>query len=106
MACVVVLSGRRCLAVRMVATFSMTKIAVKTKVGCCRDRALLVFYRMALMVLGTKSVGDLEIAFTRGRRVVHRTQILVWESTEYLLVFWEEAQRGFMSVRGEQETVG
>ena len=66
-ACVVVLSGRRCLAVRMVATFSMTEIAVKTRVWW------LVFDRMALMVLGTKSVGDSEIAFTRGRRVVYRT---------------------------------
>jgi len=106
-ACVVVLSGRRCLAVRMVATtFSMTEIAVKTKVGCCRDWALLVFYRMALMVLGTKSVGDLEIAFTRGRRVVHRTQIQVGESAGYTpLLFWEEARRGFLSVRGERETI-
>ena len=46
------------------------------------------------------------VRLTRGRRVVHRTQILVGESTEYLLVFWEDARRGFMSVRGEQETVG
>ena len=54
-----------------------------------------------------KSVGDLEIAFTRGRRVVHRTQIQVGESAGYTpLLFWEEARRGFMSVRGEQITVG
>ena len=76
----------------MVATFSMTEIAVKTKFGCCRDWALLVFYRMALMVLGTKAIGDLEIAFTRGRRVVHRTQILVGESTRCSLVFWETTE--------------
>jgi hypothetical protein len=59
------------------------------------------------MVPGTKAVGDLGIAFTRGRRVVHRTRMLVGESAEYsLLLFWEEARRGFMSVRGEQITVG
>jgi len=59
------------------------------------------------MVPGTKAVGDLEIAFSRGRRVVHRTRMLVGESAEYsLLLFWEEARRGFMSVRGEQITVG
>ena len=65
-----------------------------------------MLYRIILMVSWTKAVGDLEIAFTRGRRVVYRTQMLVGESTEYSLVFWEEARRGFMSVRGEQETVG
>ena len=58
------------------------------------------------MVPGTKAIGDLEIAFTRGRRVVHRTRMLVGESAEYSLVFWEEARRGFMSVRGERETIG
>ena len=59
------------------------------------------------MVPGTKAVGDLEIAFSRERRVVHRTRMLVGESAEYsLLLFWEEARRGFMSVRGEQITVG
>ena len=58
------------------------------------------------MVPGTKAVGDLGIAFTRGRRVVHRTRMLVGESAEYsLLLFWEEARRG-LSVRGEQITVG
>ena len=29
----------------------------------------------------------------RGRRVVYRTQMLVGESAEYLLVFWEAARR-------------
>ena len=77
------------------------------------------------MVLGTKAVGDSGIAFNeeevedlvhhgvvvaccqpRGRRVVHRIQMLVGESAEYsLLLFLEEARRGFMSVRGEQKTV-
>ena len=65
-----------------------------------------MLYRIVLMVSWTKAVGDLEIAFTRGRRVVHRTHMLVEESAEYSLAFWEEARRGFMSVRGEQETVG
>ena len=92
MACVVVLSGRGCLAVRMVATFSMTEIAVKTKVGCCRDWEILVLYRMVLMVSGTKTVRDLEIAFTRGRRVVHRTHMLVGESAEYSLVFGKKRE--------------
>ena len=92
MACLVVLSSRKYLAVRMAATFSMTEVAVKTKVWCCRDWALLVFYRMALMVLGTKAVGDLEIAFTRGRRVVHRTHMLVGESAEYSLVFGKKRE--------------
>ena len=58
------------------------------------------------MVPGTKAIGDLEIAFTRGRRVVHRTRMLVGESAEYsLLLFWDEARRGFLSVRGERETI-
>ena len=58
------------------------------------------------MVPGTKAIGDLEIAFTRGRRVVFRTRMLVGESAEYsLLLLWEEARRGFLSVRGERETI-
>jgi len=81
--------------------------------NCCQDKSW-VFSRLgAVSVLSDgshgirdKSVGDLVIAFARGRRVVHRTQMLVEESAEYSLVFWEEARRGFMSVRGEQETVG
>ena len=65
-----------------------------------------MLYRIILMVSWTKAVGDLEIAFTREQRIVHRTRMVVGESTEYSLAFWEEARRGFMSVRGEQETVG
>jgi len=65
-----------------------------------------VLYRIVLMVSWTKAVGDLEIAFTRGRRVVHRTHMLVEESAEYSLAFWEEARRGYLSVRGERETIG
>ena len=58
------------------------------------------------MVPGTKAIGDLEIAFTQGQRVVHRTRMLVGESAEYsLLLFWDEARRGFLSVRGERETI-
>ena len=65
-----------------------------------------MLYRIVLMVSWTKAVGDLEIAFTRGRRVVHRTHMLVEESAEYSLAFWEEARRGYLSVRGERETIG
>ena len=65
-----------------------------------------MLYRIVLMVSWTKAVGDLETAFTRGRRVVHRTHMLVEESAEYSLAFWEEARRGYLSVRGERETIG
>jgi len=64
-----------------------------------------VLYRIVLMVSWTKAVGDLEIALTQGRRVVHRTHMLVEESAEYSLAFWDEARRGFLSVRGERETI-
>ena len=60
----------------------MTENAAKTKVRCCRDWELLVLYRMVLLVSGTKGVGDLDIAFTRGQRVVLRTHMLKGESAE------------------------
>jgi len=51
-----------------------------------------VLYRIVLMVSWTKAVGDLEIAFTRGRRVVHRTHTLVGESVEYSLCFGKKRE--------------
>jgi len=65
----------------------------------CQDKIWVLSRLGAVSVLSDgshgirdKSVGDLEIAFTRGRRVVHRTQILVGESTRCSLVFWETTE--------------
>ena len=78
----------------------------------CQDKSWVLSRLGAVSVLSDgshgirdKSVGDLVIAFARGRRVVHRTQMLVEESAEYSLAFWDEARRGFLSVRGERETI-
>ena len=83
----------------MAATFFMMRASVKT--------SLVLSWLGAISSLSDGSHGTREIAFSRGRRVVHRTRMmLVGESAEYpLLLFWEEARRGFLSVRGERGTI-